>query len=257
MDVKKQVQTQFGKHAQNYVTSPGHAKGNDLAALAAMADAVQEDVLLDIATGGGHVANAFAPLVKEVTALDLTPDMLNTAERFIQGNGHTNVTFVQGDAEQLPFAANTFTKVTCRIAPHHFPDITAFVQESFRVLQPGGMFLMIDNVAPEADDLDIFYNTVEQKRDPSHVRACKKSEWLRYTETAGFAIRHLTTFSKTFVFEAWCRMMSVPPAVQEELQSFMLTAPAHIQQHFQLQMQNGSLYSFQGQSMLLICQKPE
>jgi len=44
--------------------------------------------VLDIATGGGHVANALAPLVRRVTALDLTRDILQSARRFIQGNGH-------------------------------------------------------------------------------------------------------------------------------------------------------------------------
>ena len=41
--------------------------------------------VLDIATGGGHVANALAPLVGRVTALDLTEGMLEVAARFIRG----------------------------------------------------------------------------------------------------------------------------------------------------------------------------
>lgn len=82
--IKSQVQKQFAKNAGKYVTSAGHAKGEDLALLVASSQATPDMNVLDIATGGGHVANALAPLVQRVTALDLTEEMLQAAERFIQ-----------------------------------------------------------------------------------------------------------------------------------------------------------------------------
>lgn len=153
MDIKSDVKKQFGRSAASYVTSEGHRKGGDLQTLIALADA----------TGGGHTANALAPRVRKVIALDLTPEMLAAAENFIRGNGHDNVEYVEGDAEKLPFSDESFNIVSCRIAPHHFPNITSFVSEVSRVLKTGGQFLLDDNVAPENKEFDEFYNTVEKR----------------------------------------------------------------------------------------------
>ncbi|GAA3328418.1 hypothetical protein GCM10020331_072300 [Ectobacillus funiculus] len=78
-----------------------------------------------------------------------------------------------------------------------------FAAEGYRVLQENGKFLLIDNVAPEQNELDTFYNTVEKKkRDKSHYRAWKKSEWISLLERSGFTVQQLVTFSKkTFQFE--------------------------------------------------------
>ncbi|WP_379968972.1 class I SAM-dependent methyltransferase [Ectobacillus sp. sgz5001026] len=255
MNKKQEVQRQFGSHAQQYVTSETHAKGNDLTALLNAGNADHTDIVLDIATGGGHVANGFAPFAKQVIALDITKRMLEKAEEFINGNGHKNVYFVQGDAEQLPFPDDSFTIVACRIAPHHFPSVTNFVKESYRVLKENGAFLLLDNVAPENDILDSFYNNVEKKRDYSHNRAYKKSEWLNIVEEAGFYVQTMQTFSKTFPFESWCNRMSLPSQEKGQLQEYMLHAPVIVKQHFHIQTANNQVVSFQGQSILLHCRK--
>jgi ubiquinone/menaquinone biosynthesis C-methylase UbiE len=81
---------------KNLKTSSIYAKGKDLDMLTEIAKESKKANLLDIGTGGGHVANALAPFFEKVTALDLTPRMLEKAKEFIKGNGHTNVSFVQG-----------------------------------------------------------------------------------------------------------------------------------------------------------------
>jgi len=188
MDNKNDVKQQFGKSAESYVTSPIHKQGKDLQTLLEMAEITGKEELLDVATGGGHTANAFAPFVKNVTAIDLTKEMLVAAEKFIKGNGHQNVNYVEADAEKLPFSDGSFDIVTCRIAPHHFPNVSKFVSEVYRVLKSKGQFLLDDNVVPEDDELDLFYNTIEKKRDYSHFRAWKKTEWLRMLELSGLEI---------------------------------------------------------------------
>ena len=98
------VRRQYGAVGDAYVRSAGHAGGNDLARLVELTAPQNYERVLDIATGGGHVAKAFAPHAAEVVASDLTPEMLATAEAFIRGLGIENVTFALADAENLPFA---------------------------------------------------------------------------------------------------------------------------------------------------------
>jgi ubiquinone/menaquinone biosynthesis C-methylase UbiE len=251
MDIKSDVKKQFGRSAASYVTSEGHRKGGDLQTLVALADALGTELALDVATGGGHTANALAPLVGKVTALDLTPEMLTAAEKFIKGNGHENVEFVEGDAEKLPFSDETFDIVSCRIAPHHFPNITSFVSEVSRVLKTGGQFLLDDNVVPENKEFDEFYNTVEKKRDYSHFRAWKKSEWLQMLENEGFEIQELYRFEKPFDFESWCNRMHVSDTEKAELNDYMLNSSDKVKQKFRIQIENNTIISFQGEAVVL------
>lgn len=251
MDIKKDVQQQFGKNAASYVSSPIHKDGKDLLKMVEMAVINGHEVLLDIATGGGHTANAFAPLVKNVTAVDLTLEMLAAAKNFIKGNGHQNVEFVQGDAEQLPFTDESFDIITCRIAPHHFPNVDLFIKEVYRVLKPGGQFLLDDNVVPESKEYDQFYNTIEKIRDYSHFRAWKKSEWIQKLEDSGLEVFEWHRFEKTFQFESWCANMKLPESEEILLTKFILESSDKIKDKFRILIQDEKIISFNGEAIIL------
>ena len=251
MTIKKDVQNQFGQNAENYVTSKIHKDGKDLTKLVEIAATTGNEKALDVATGGGHTANALAPLVRHVVAFDLTQKMLDAAKRFIQRNGHNNVEFVKGDAEDMSFDDGDFDIVTCRIAPHHFPNIKKFISEVHRVLKPGGQFLLDDNVVPEDDDYDYFYNTIEKRRDYSHFRAWKKTEWLTMLERQGFEIQEWHRFEKTFIFDSWCQRMNLSEKEQYDLNEFIIKSTDKIQQKFNIIIDGGKVKSFQGEAILL------
>jgi ubiquinone/menaquinone biosynthesis C-methylase UbiE len=251
LDNKNDVQLQFGKSANSYVSSTIHKDGKDLQKLVEIVKMNGTEMLLDIATGGGHTANAFAPFVKKVTALDLTSEMLLAAEKFINSNGNQNVEFKKGDAENLPFSDEVYDIVTCRIAPHHFPNVNKFVEEVYRVLKPTGHFLLDDNVVPEENDFDQFYNKIEKCRDYSHFRAWKKSEWLSMLERAGFDIYEWHRFDKTFRFESWCNRMNLPQDEKEKLAQYILQASNKIRDKFRVVIEDDQVISFQGEAIVL------
>ncbi|OIK09798.1 SAM-dependent methyltransferase [Bacillus sp. MUM 116] len=255
MDIKKDVQQQFGKSAESYVTSEIHKLGKDLQIMLQMAEVSGNEVLLDVATGGGHTANAFAPLVKQVTAVDLTAEMLQAAETFIKGNGHQNVDFVLGDAEKLPFPDQSFDILACRIAPHHFPNVDKFLEEVYRVLKPGGQFLLDDNVVPEEDEYDQFYNYIEKKRDYSHFRAWKKTEWLRMLELNGLDIAEWHRFEKNFRFDPWCNRLNLSQEDKEELTQYILGSNAKIKDKFTILTENNQVISFKGEAIVFKAKK--
>lgn len=243
-DVKQRVQAQFGAAAERYVASAGHAKGDDLAQLVALAGLRGHERVLDVATGGGHTALAFAPHASEVVASDLTPDMLAAAERFVRGQGAQNVRFELADAEALPFADAGFDVVTVRIAPHHFPDPARFVAEVARVLRPGGIFLLDDNVAPEDADLATFINRVDAWRDPSHVRCLPVSEWRALIEAAGLDVEHVSdVLVKSYDFAPWAERMAMPVAEQAALERWLLAAPEACVAAFQIVAEGGRVRS--------------
>lgn len=96
--------------------------------------------VLDIACGAGEPAIALGPLVApgDVVAIDLVPEMLQSAAANAVRAGCSNITFIVADAEALPFGSECFDLVTCRAAIMHFPDPIRALSEAHRVLRPGG-----------------------------------------------------------------------------------------------------------------------
>jgi ubiquinone/menaquinone biosynthesis C-methylase UbiE len=254
--IKDRVQAQFSAAAQSYVTSATHARGDDLQRLVELARLRGDERVLDIATGGGHTALAFAPHVCAVVASDLTPQMLAAAEAFIRDQGVTNVAFERADAEALPFADASFDVVTARIAPHHFPNPQRFVQEVARVLRPGGRFLLDDNMAPEDAELDAFMNRFEQWRDPSHVRANTISEWRGWMEQAGLVVEHVEPLSlKRYNFSEWAARMRMPPAERVALDAWLMAAPPRCAAFFAINVTDGHVVALSGAFGIIVAQR--
>jgi len=249
---KAHVRDYFSRTAENYVTSVSHRTGPDLPRLIALGEWDAQQQALDIATGGGHTALAIAPHVRHVTVSDLTPRMLEQARAFLLAQNVTNAEFVQADAENLPFAAASFDRVTCRIAPHHFPDVGKFVQEVARVLKPDGLFLLIDNIAPSDPELDTFINTVEKRRDSSHDRCWTLEEWHRFFANAGLHVEHEEFFSRTHNYDDWTARSQLSVSEKEDLERFILASREDIQRYFAVTTRpDGHLKQFNTEVLLL------
>ncbi|HEU5019067.1 MAG TPA: methyltransferase domain-containing protein [Pseudolabrys sp.] len=196
------VQEHFGKTAASYLTSKPHALGKSLERLVALTEPHPGWRMLDIATGGGHVAYAFAPHVARVWATDITQEMLDLVKREASQRGLANVRTAYARAEALPFEDESFDLVTCRIAPHHFESIPDFLAEARRVLVPGAVLGLVDNVVP-AGSVGDYINAFERFRDPSHLRAWTMAEWREALAAAGLTIVHEEQIGKTIEFGPW------------------------------------------------------
>jgi ubiquinone/menaquinone biosynthesis C-methylase UbiE len=253
---KDLVQAQFGAVAQSYVTSASHAGGDDLALLVELAGLRGDERVLDIATGGGHTALAFAHRAREVVASDLTPAMLQAAEAFIRGQGIANVRFEPADAEALPFESDSFDVVTTRIAPHHFPNPQRYVQEVARVLRPGGRFLLDDNMAPEDAALGAFMDRFEQWRDPSHVRNYPASAWREWITASGMRVEHVEPLrAKRYDFADWTARMRMPEPERAALEAWLLAAPPRCAEFFQIVVEDGRVRSLAATYGIIVASK--
>jgi SAM-dependent methyltransferase len=93
--------------------------------------------VLDVACGTGVVAVTAARLGARVTALDLTPELLEVARTNAQLAG-VEIDFHEGDVEQLPFEAGAFDAVVSQFGHMFAPRPDVAIREMLRVLKSGG-----------------------------------------------------------------------------------------------------------------------
>lgn len=186
----------FGERAESYTTSAAHADEQVLARIVELAQPQPRWTALDIATGTGHTALAFAPHVASVIGFDLTPEMLAEADKLRASRGISNVSFREGDVHALPFPDASFDLVTSRRAPHHFSNIKLALGEMKRVLRPAGRLVIDDRSVPEDDFVDACMNELDWYHDESHVRQYRPSEWQTLLKDVGFMVEFVELYTK-------------------------------------------------------------
>jgi SAM-dependent methyltransferase len=137
--------------------------------------------VLDVATGGGHVARRLRNEGITVVTCDPAPGMRPE---------------VVCRAESLPFADASFDVVTCRTAAHHFEDPATAVAEMARV---AALRVLVVDTLHMGDAAE----RAEQLRDPSHVRNYSLEEWHAFVEDAGLTLEEVRVLPHVIDFAAW------------------------------------------------------
>jgi SAM-dependent methyltransferase len=171
----------WSERAEAYRTSAVHASGEDLDLVVEWCEPRPGVTVLDVATGGGHVARRLREAGAAVVTTDPAPGM---------GADTT------APAESLPFADGSFDAVACRLAAHHFAGVLAAVKEMARVARD--RVVICDNtfVSESSEEAD-------RVRDPSHVRNYAVAEWESFFELAGLRIAKERHFTRPLEIEAW------------------------------------------------------
>jgi demethylmenaquinone methyltransferase/2-methoxy-6-polyprenyl-1,4-benzoquinol methylase len=98
---------------------------------------------VDLATGTGDIAFALAAAGAEVVGVDVTTRMIELASVKAPATARTP-SFMVGDMVALPFASASFDLATAGYGLRNVPDLRAALQETHRVLKPGGTMLSLD-----------------------------------------------------------------------------------------------------------------
>jgi|SRR5581483_4938167 len=185
--------------AERYRTSAVHAAGPDLDTVVEMCDPQPGLKVLDVATGGGHVARRLREAGAEVVTVDRSPGMQPD---------------VIAPAEHLPFADGSFDVVVNRLAAHHFESIGDAVGEMARV--SNGVLVIEDHHYTDEET-----EQAEKLRDPSHVRSLSEDEWRDLLVSAAFEVERVEFYDMTLEFESWLDRTDTPdgdrPRIRELL----------------------------------------
>ena len=178
----------WSTRAQAFRESPTHREGPDLELLVELCEPAAGVTVLDVATGGGHVARRLREAGCTVVTVDPAPGMQPD---------------VIARAEDLPFADDSFDVVTCRIAPHHFGDVRRAVAEMARVSRR--LVVIEDNLL-----IDEQVEKAERLRDPTHVRCYSADEWMEFFVAAGLDAERVELLERKRDVEDWLARVDTP-----------------------------------------------
>ena len=189
----------WSERAEAYRQSAIHAAGDDLDLTVAWCEPGDGVTVLDVATGGGHVARRLREAGCSVVTLDPAPGMQPD---------------VIAPAEHLPFADGSFDAVACRVAAHHFADVLAATKEMARVARD--RVVICDNtfVSEASEEAD-------RVRDPSHVRNYSQAEWHSFFELAGLEIVEEAFMERSLELQPWLDRTATPAEDQARVRELL------------------------------------
>ena len=204
------IRQEFTRQAEAYAANPVIASQDRAAQLVSAVQPRPDDRVLEVATGPGYVAMAFATCCREVVGVDLTEAPLKIAEKTRQERGLTNVRFETANANQLSFADATFDVVVCRFAFHHFPEPQHVLGEMVRVCRNAGTVAIEDLVVSEHPERAAFHNRLENLRDPSHTAAMPLSRLLTLFAATGLEVERVQSGIFPQSLERWLQNAQTP-----------------------------------------------
>ncbi|GAA4330853.1 class I SAM-dependent methyltransferase [Pigmentiphaga soli] len=232
---QKAVEAQFGPRAKAYVESAVHARGPDLEALEALVGQLKPARALDLGAGGGHVSYLMARHAGQVTAADLSSEMLAAVASTANERGLANIETAMAAAERLPFADGSFDFLACRYSAHHWLDFDGGLREARRVLKPGCRAVFIDICSTGPALFDTHLQAVELLRDTSHVRDYTAAEWAAALGRSGFVPTASRTWRLRMDFPVWIARMRTPEENVRAIRALQKAASDETKRHFAIE----------------------
>jgi SAM-dependent methyltransferase len=216
------IRESFTTQARAFATNPWVTDEERIRRLVAAAHLTGTERVLDIATGPGYIAEAFAGMSREVVGVDLTEAMLAIAKERTIERGVLNVAFRAADAENLPFENGAFDVVVCRLTLHHLLQPLQVLSEMARVCRAGGTVLVEDIYASEHPERAAYQDRWEILRDPSHVRTLALTDLLQLFRDVGLEVDFVATADDlTPEVERWMATTKTTPERAAEIRRLL------------------------------------
>jgi demethylmenaquinone methyltransferase/2-methoxy-6-polyprenyl-1,4-benzoquinol methylase len=143
--------------------------------------------VLDVATGTGKQAFAFAEKGYDVTGIDISEAMLNVANK---KNRYKNVNFQVADATNLPFEDNSFDVSSVSFALHDMPATIRekVLKEIVRVTKPGGTIIIVDYALPRHNIGRFLIHSLVKLYEGKYYREFMRSDFAGLLRESGIEV---------------------------------------------------------------------
>ena len=218
---KEIYRQQFGIRSKNWHTSADWITNAGLLGLHGGASRLgPESVILDVCCGSGVVGNSFRGKVGKIIGLDLTPEMVALSRTRLDE-------VVQGDVYDIPFPNASFDGVCNREVLHLLPQPERPLAEIFRVIKPGGQFVVGQWVPYSAIDGPWMFQVVKKKQ-PLFVNNLYDEDMRSLIAGAGFVGLTTTEFSQWEDIDNWIDTWETPQLHRHQIRDLYHQCPAEV-----------------------------
>lgn len=218
---KEIYRQQFGIRSKNWHASADWITNSGLLGLHGGSSKMGEDaVILDVCCGSGVVGASFKGKVGRVIGLDLTPEMVALARTRLDE-------VILGDVYEIPFPDNTFDGVCNREVLHLLPQPERPLSEIFRVIKPGGQFVVGQWVPFSAVDGPWMFQVVKKKQ-PLFVNNLYDEDMRTLLADAGFVNLTTEEFLQWEDIDNWIATWETPPLHRHQIRDLYQNAPAEV-----------------------------
>jgi DNA gyrase subunit B len=212
-------QKQFGIRSKNWHKSAEWIANEALLAEHAKAFELPEGArLLDVCCGSGVVGNSFTGLVSEKVGLDITPEMVKLASQRLDK-------VVQGTVYDIPFDEASFDIVCTREVLHLLPNPGKPVSEIFRVLKPGGQFV-VGQILPFSELDGPWMYRVFKKKQPLIFNMFQEEDFRKMLLAAGFVDLKMSEYNLWESIDVWIDTHETTSLHRHEIRDLFHNAPA-------------------------------
>jgi DNA gyrase subunit B len=223
-NVKKDIdvevyQEQFGERSKSWHQSAVWITHEELLKSHGDLCKVSKDAIaLDVCCGSGVVGASFRPHVKKVIGLDLTPQMVNLAKSRLDE-------VVQGNVYQIPFTDSSFDLVCTREVLHLLPYPEKPVSEIYRVLKPGGQFI-VGQILPFGEADAAWMYRVFKKKQPLIYNMFQEEDFRKLLLNAGFVDLEMKEMNVWESIDVWINSYETTEIHRHEIRDLFKNAPS-------------------------------
>lgn len=177
--------------------------------------------VLEVAAGTCICGRALASHVRDIVCLDLTEAMLEQGKKLAEKELIKNISFVAGNAMNLPYEDESFDLVITRLSLHHFNEPEILFGEMQRVLKHCGKLVIWDMEAAK-EELREVDDAIEKMRDPSHTRILSRNEFEKLFERDFDMLCEESTLVPVNL-QNWMNLTDTPKDTQRQIVELMKT----------------------------------
>lgn len=249
---KEKINESFKIQASNFEDNSMNFSNNDyLNYVVENINPNSTDSVIDVAAGTCSCGRSIGPLVKMVTCIDSTLQMLEAGREEAHKENLDNMIFIKGYAEKLPFLNDSFDIVISRLALHHFENIEDAFLEMRRVLKPNGKLVIIDMEAT-TEKLRAKQDEIETMRDPSHIKNLSESEMLNLFKKNNLEVVKSEKTKISVSLNSWLELTKTPTPIKDEIRELMNLEISDGEETGFLPYMDGSMMFFEQRWLMII-----